>query len=127
MGSSLLERKLRRRGVASAAAVERWRTRIIDGINHAIPLRDTLLQIAEMLAFQLEVEFYWAEIDVQGTIGNFPEASDRSNLEVIEQTVPAHSGASLGKICIGFRSHTAKRLILPETLENAARLAPAAA
>ena len=119
----LLERKLRRRGVASAAAVERWRTRIIDGINHAIPLRDTLLQIAEMLAFQLEVEFCWAEIDVQGTMGNCPEASDRLNLEVIEQAIPAHSGADLGKICVGFRSSTAKRSIEPEALENAVRLA----
>jgi diguanylate cyclase (GGDEF)-like protein len=119
----LLERKLRRQGVASAASVERWRTRVIEGINRAIPLRDTLLQITELLAFQLQVEFCWAEIDVEGTIGNCPEASEKLNLEVIGQAIPAHSGADLGKICIGFRSRAAKRSIEPEALENAVRLA----
>jgi diguanylate cyclase (GGDEF)-like protein len=119
----LLERKLRRQGVASAASVERWRTRVIEGINRAIPLRDTLLQITELLAFQLQIEFCWAEIEVEGTIGNCPDPSERSSLEVIEQAIPAHSGADLGKVCVGFRSHATKRSIEPEALENGVRLA----
>ncbi|HEX4284172.1 MAG TPA: GGDEF domain-containing protein [Terracidiphilus sp.] len=119
----LLERKLRRQGATSAATVERWRTRVIDGINRAVPLRETLLQITEMLVFQLQAEFCWAEIDVEGTIGNCPEGQQRSGLDVIEYAIPAHSGAVLGKICIGLHSTRAKRAIEPEAVDNAIRLA----
>jgi diguanylate cyclase (GGDEF)-like protein len=119
----LLERKLRRQGVTSAATVERWRTRVIDGINRAVPLRETLLQITEMLVFQLQAEFCWAEIDVEGTIGNCPDDAERSKIDVIEHGIPAHSGADLGKICIGLASSRAKRAIEPEAVENAIRLA----
>jgi len=119
----LLERKLRRRDVTASAAVERWRNRVIDGINQAIPLRDTLLQITELLAFRLQVEFAWAEIELEGTFGNCPSAEQRSGLEVVELVIPAHSGAFLGKICIGFQKGTVQHRVGPDGLENAARLA----
>ena len=119
----LLERKLRRRDVTTAAAVERWRNRVIDGINQAIPLRDTLLQITELLSFKLQVDFSWAEIELEGTFGNCPDASQRSGLQIVELAIPARSGALLGKICIGFLPGATQRRIEPEALENAARLA----
>ncbi|HUB31038.1 MAG TPA: GGDEF domain-containing protein [Terracidiphilus sp.] len=118
----LLERKLRRQALSSAATAERWRTRVIDGINRAIPMRDTLLQVTEMLAFQLQSEFCWAEIEMEGTFGNCPDTSERGKLEIIEKVIPAHSGAELGKICVGLRPGSAKRSIESEVLENAVRL-----
>jgi hypothetical protein len=48
----LLERKLRKQDQARASAVERWRNRVIDGIQKVIPLQETLLQITELLAFR---------------------------------------------------------------------------
>ena len=36
-------------------------------------------------------------------------ASDRLNLEVIEQAIPAHSGADLGKICVSSIEHSGLR------------------
>jgi len=119
----LLERRLRWQDVATASAIDRWRTRVIDGINNAIPLRETLSQITELLALQLQAEYCWAEIELEGTFGNCPAASEKSNLEVIEHAIPARSGTVLGRICAGFRAHTAKRLAAPEAIENALRLA----
>ena len=119
----LLERKLRRQDVATTSTIERWRTRVIDGINDAIPVRETLLQITELLSFKLQVEFCWAEIEFEGTFGNCPGASERSSLVTIEHKIPARSGAVLGKICVGFRRHRVKRRIEPEAFENAVRLA----
>jgi diguanylate cyclase (GGDEF)-like protein len=119
----LLERKLRRQDVATASAMDRWRTRVIDGINNAIPLQETLSQITELLSLQLQVEYCWAEIELEGTFGNCPAVSDKSTLEIIDHPISAHSGAVLGRICAGFRPHTAKRRVTPEAIENAVRLA----
>lgn len=119
----LLERKLRRQDVATSSAIDRWRTRVIDGINNAIPLQETLSQITELLSLQLQVEYCWSEIDLEGIFGNCPAVSDKSTLEIIERPIPAHSGAVLGRICAGFRAHTAKRRVTPEAIEDAVRLA----
>ena len=119
----LLERKLRKQDEAKVSAVERWRTRVIDGINKAIPLRETLSQITELLSFKLQVEYCWAEIDLEGTFGNCPGASERANLEVVERSIFAHSGTILGKICAGFRAHAPKDRKNPDALENSVRLA----
>lgn len=119
----LLERRLRRQDVATSSAIDRWRARVIDGINHAVPLQQTLSQITELLSLQLQVEYCWAEIDLEGTFGNCPAVSDKSTLEIIERPIPAHSGAVLGKIFAGFRAHTAKSIATPEAIENGVRLA----
>ncbi len=119
----LLERRLRRQDVATSSAIDRWRTRVIDGINNAVPLQQTLSQITELLSLQLQVEYCWAEIDLEGTFGNCPAVSDKSTLEIIERPIPAHSGAVLGKIFAGFPAHAAKSIATPEAIENGVRLA----
>jgi diguanylate cyclase (GGDEF)-like protein len=119
----LLERKLRRQDKTKAATLERWRTRVIDGINDAIPLRETMLKITELLSFKLQVEFCWTQVDLEGTFGNCPGSLERSGLEIIEQEIPSRSGAALGKICVGFRTDGAKRRIEPGAFENSIRLA----
>ena len=119
----LLQRRLRRQDVARDATIERWRTRVIDGINKAIPLRETMLQITELISFKLQVEFCWMEIDLEGTFGNCPEVPERSGLEIIEQAIPARSGDSLGKMCVGFRTRGAQGRIVPGVFEDTIRLA----
>ena len=120
--SFLLERKLHRQSAAKAASVERWRNRVIDGINNAIPLADTMLQISELVAFKFQVEYAWAEVELEGTFGNYPSSSERSKLQVIERVIPARSGVSLGKLCAAFPIGTRRR-IASEELDNAVRLA----
>jgi diguanylate cyclase (GGDEF)-like protein len=118
----LLERKLRRQDTARATAVERWRTRVIDGINNAIPLSETMVQITELLSFKLQADFCWAEIELEGTFGNFPEPTNRSGLQIVTQSIPARSGTSLGRICVGFLSHGKINRIAHDAFENVVRL-----
>lgn len=118
----LLERRLYRQSVANSAAVDRWRTRIIDGINNALPLPDTLLQITELLSFKLQVEYSWAEVEFEGTFGDCPAASERLRLQIIEQVIPGRAGVPLGKLCVAFPI-TLRRRISPDELENAVRVA----
>ncbi|HEY2466769.1 MAG TPA: GGDEF domain-containing protein [Terracidiphilus sp.] len=120
--SLLLERKLHRQSVATAISVERWRNRVIDGINNAIPLNETLLQITELLSFKLQAEYSWAEVEFEGTFGNYPSASERSKLQVAEKIIPARSGVALGKLCVGFPAATRTR-IAPDAFDDAIRLA----
>jgi diguanylate cyclase (GGDEF)-like protein len=118
----LLDRKLHRREIAVSATVERWRTRVIDGINSAVPLPETLLQITELLSFKLQAEHAWTEIDGGGTFGNRAPAGD-PRLQVVEKIISAHSGKALGKICIAFQAAPGRRRVDPDALENASRLA----
>lgn len=118
----LLERKLHRQAESAAASVERWRNRVIDGINNAVPLSETLLQITELLSFKLQVEYSWAEVEFEGAFGNDPLDSDRSKLQVIERMIPARSGPSLGKLCVAFPI-TSRRRIPLNAFDNAIRLA----
>ena len=119
----LLERKLRKQHAATAASVERWRTRVIDGINKAIPLPETLVQITELLSFKHQSDFCWAEIGEEGTFGNCPPDALKKSVYVREHTIPARSGATLGTIYVGFHSSSRLRDVGPEELTNAARLA----
>ena len=118
----LLERRLYRQSVANSAAVDRWRTRIIDGINNALPLPDTLLQITELVSFKLQAEYSWAEVEFEGTFGDCPPASERPGLQITEQVIPGRAGAPLGKLCVAFPI-TLRRRISPDELENAVRVA----
>jgi diguanylate cyclase (GGDEF)-like protein len=119
----LLERRLRRQDVTTATTIERWRTRVIDGINNAIPLRDTMLQITELLSFKMQAEFCWVDVDLEGIFGICPGDRERSGLEIIEQEIPARSGATLGKICVAVTRRRAGERLGPGAFDNAVRLA----
>jgi diguanylate cyclase (GGDEF)-like protein len=119
----LLERKIHRRDIATLSSVERWRTRVIDGINNAVPLPETMLQITELLSFKLQVEHCWACIEGLGTFGNCAPPGDE-RFHIVEKEIPARSGNTLGKICIAFQTAAGRyRRITPEALDNAVRLA----
>jgi diguanylate cyclase (GGDEF)-like protein len=119
----LLERKLRRQDKTTAATVERWRTRVIDGINNAIPLPETMLQITELLSFKLQADYCWIELDFEGTFGNRPAEQKAAGLDILKQEIPARSGATLGKICVGLRKDRANGRVGPAAFENVVRLA----
>lgn len=117
-----LERKLRRRDIATLSSIERWRTRVIEGINRAVPLPETLLQITELLSFKLQVEHCWVEIEGMGTFGT-SSLPGEVPFHVVEKAIPAHSGEELGKIRVAFQAAPRRRRITPDALENAVRLA----
>lgn len=119
--SLLLERKLRRQEAAKATLIERWRTRVIDGINAAVPLRSTLSQITELLAFKLQVEFSWVELSPDAVYGNRPEL-EGAGLDAIGHEIPGRTGAPLGKIWVAYRTGSRKRRIAADAFENAVRL-----
>lgn len=119
----ILERRLRAETAAAALSVERWRNRVIEGINDAIPLQDTLLQITELLAFKLHLRNCWIEIEGAGIFGNCPCSEKRLELHVVEHIIPSRSGESLGKIFAATDAKTDQRIFGAEALENATRLA----
>lgn len=118
----LLERKLHRQAVSAAGSVERWRNRVIEGVNNAVPLSETLLQISELVAFRLQVEYSWAEVEFEGTFGNCPPRSENSKLQVIERMIPARSGPALGKLRVALPIGVRQRIPL-DAFDDAVRLA----
>lgn len=96
----VLQRKLRGQVLATESAVERWQSRVIDGINHALPLTETLGQITELLAFKLQTKYCWAEIPDEGTFGNRPSDLALRQLHIVEYPILGHTGSSLGKIYV---------------------------
>ena len=120
--SFLLERTLHLRSMATASSVGRWRNRVIEGINNAIPLPETLLQITELISFEQQVDYSWAEVEFEGTFGHYPATSEESKLQVVEKVIPARSGMALGKLCVAFPVGKRRRIASDE-LDNAIRLA----
>jgi diguanylate cyclase (GGDEF)-like protein len=119
----ILERRLRAETAAAASSTERWRNRVIDGINNAIPLEDTLLQIAELLAFKLHLKYCWVEIAGAGVFGNCPGREQLAELRVVEYVIPSRFGEPLGRICVGLESRSGDQQFGAQAMENSTRLA----
>jgi diguanylate cyclase (GGDEF)-like protein len=119
----ILERRLRAESAAAASSIERWRNRVIDGINNAIPLEDTLLQITELLAFKLHLKYCWVEVGGAGIFGNCPGREQRQELRVVEHVIPSRFGDPLGRICAGIESRSGDQIFGADAMENATRLA----
>lgn len=119
----ILERRLRAESAAAASSIERWRNRVIDGINNAIPLEDTLLQITELLAFKLHLKYCWVEVAGAGVFGNCPGREERQASRVVEYVIPSRFGEPLGQICAGLESKSGDQPFGAEAMENATRLA----
>jgi diguanylate cyclase (GGDEF)-like protein len=119
----LLQLRLQRRDATAAASVERSRNRVIEGINNAIPLGETLLQITELLTFKYQAEYCWMQVNGQGTFGCTPPEAARTRLETIERGIPARSGDFLGRVFVAVNMSPKGRRLGPDGLENAVRLA----
>ena len=124
---AVLMRKIHRQTSAMAArteveaALERWRSRILEDINGTEPLARILEQIAEMVSFQLQGAPCWCEITDGARLGNCPR--DAEKLRIVQEEISARSGPPLGVLLAGFDPLAESRANESEALSNGARLA----
>lgn len=93
--SWLLERKVRRE-TAALAYLERRRSRILEQINNARPLEETIAQITEMVSFKLRGAPCWCAVAGGPRIGNPPPKITAQ--QIVHREIPGRSGAVLGDI-----------------------------
>lgn len=106
---------------ATAAYSERRRSRILEDIHGTRPLAEIIEQITELVSFRLRGATCWCQVADGARLGNCP-----TNLEpfrVISETIPAHSGGSLGTIYAAFDRRTPPREDEREALSGAVGLA----
>ena len=105
----VMERKVRRQN-ASAADIERQRSRILEDINGLRPLAEIIEQITELVSLRLHGAPCWCQIADGAQIGDCP--ANFSDLRVICEEIPARSGPPLGMIYAAF-----DRLVKPRADE----------
>jgi diguanylate cyclase (GGDEF)-like protein len=116
----VMERKVRRRD-ATAASIERRRSRILEDINGSRPLAQIMEEITALVSFKLGGAPCWCQIFDGARLGNFP--TNLNSFRVIQEQIPAHSGLPLGMISVAFDALTKPRTREAETLSLAAALA----
>jgi diguanylate cyclase (GGDEF)-like protein len=116
----VMERKVRRQN-AEVAYIERRRSRILEDINGARPLAEILEQITELVSFKLRGAPCWCQIADGARLGNWPP--NLAQLRVVQEPIPARSGAPLGTMYSAFNSLTKPHAREQETLFMAAALA----
>jgi len=115
-----IERRMRRQ-TAALAALEHRRGRILEDINGSRPLAEILEQITELVSFQLKGAPCWCEVTDGARLGKCPP--QLTNLRVVHEMIPAHSGPPLGAIYAVFDSFTKASATEPAILSMAAGLA----
>lgn len=116
----VVERRMRHQN-ASAARIERQRSRILEDINGSRPLAAILEQITELASLRLHGAPCWCQIVDGARLGNCP-----ANLQawrVVEEPISGRSGPRLGVICAAFDSRSKPAPVDSETLSVAAGLA----
>jgi diguanylate cyclase (GGDEF)-like protein len=116
----VLERKVRRQN-ADAAYTERRRSHILEDINGSRPLAEIIEQITELVSFRLRGVPCWCQIVDGAQLGNCP--SSLTSFRIVEEPIPARSGAPLGRIYAAFASLAKPRANEVEALAAAASLA----
>jgi diguanylate cyclase (GGDEF)-like protein len=115
-----IERKVRRQ-TAKLAALERRRGRILEDINGARPLAEILEEITDLVSFQLNDAPCWCKIADGARLGNYPPRL--ATLRIVQEKIPARSGAPLGAISAAFDSLTKPSTAESDALSRAAGLA----
>ena len=100
-----LERKDRRQ-IGSLAYVEQRRARILEDINHSMPLAEILERITELVSLRLNGAACWCQVVDGATLGNRPAQPHSSSLRTVERRIEARSGPSLGVIYAAFDART---------------------
>jgi diguanylate cyclase (GGDEF)-like protein len=95
----VLERKVRYQN-AESAYTERRRSHILEEINGSRPLSEIIEQITELVSFRLHGVPCWCQIVDGAKLGNCP--SDLTAFRIIQEQIPARSGAPLGVIYAAF-------------------------
>lgn len=107
-----LERRIRQR-TAGLAYLEQRRSRILEDINNARPLGETLECITEVVSFRLHGAPCWCEIADGACLGNRP--AKITSQRIVHQEIPGRSEAALGTIFAAMN-----RLIKPSNEETSA-------
>ena len=115
----VIERKVRHEN-ASAAYIERQRSRILEDINGSRPLTEIVEQITGLVSARLQGALCWCQIADGAQIGNCP--TTLSAFRVVSATIPARSGPPLGMIYAAFDPLVKPRTEETETLTAAAAL-----
>jgi len=97
------------RKIASMAYLEQRRAKILELINNAHPLTETLRQITEMVSASLAGAPCWCQVVEGARIGNCPPNLASGSLRVVERAIPSRAGIPLGFIFAAFDSHTKPR------------------
>jgi diguanylate cyclase (GGDEF)-like protein len=115
-----LERKVRREN-AAAAYVEQRRGRILEDINNAKPLDETLLHITELVSCKLRGAACWCQIANGPSIGAHP--ASLNSLRVVQEEIPARLGSPHGTIFASFDARTKAKPEERDALSSSAALA----
>jgi diguanylate cyclase (GGDEF)-like protein len=115
-----LERKVRREN-AAAAYVEQRRGRILEDINNAKPLDETLLQITQLVSCKLRGAACWCQIANGPAIGAHP--ASLNSLRIVQEEIPARLGSPHGTIFASLDARTKPRPDEREALASSAGLA----
>ncbi len=99
--SLILERRVRRQ-TATVAYLEKRRRRILEDINGSRPLAEIIEQITEVVSFRLRGAPCWCGIADGAQLGNRPPSL--TALRVLQNEIPARSGAALGTFYAAFDS-----------------------
>ena len=94
------------------ARLQQQRSRILEDINGSRPLTQVLEEITEFVSFQLNGAACWCEVADGARLGN--HAVDRQGTRVVQEPIPARSGAPLGTLSAAVYPHTP-----PATLKEA--------
>lgn len=114
-----LERKVRREN-ATAAYVEQRRGRILEDINNAKPLEETLLHITQLVSCKLHGAACWCQIAGGPPVGNHP--ASLNSLRVVQEDIPARLGSPHGTIFASLDARTKPRPDERDAISSAARL-----
>ena len=90
-----LERRVRQK-TAALAYLEQRRSRILEDINNARPLGETIECITEIVSFRLHGAACWCEIANGASLGMRPPKI--TSQRIVQQEIPGRSGAALGSI-----------------------------
>ena len=118
--SLIIERRVRRK-TSALAYMERRRSSILEDINGSLPLAEILEQITELTSFRLSGAPCWCQTSDGAQFGNCPPKL--SSMRIVEEAIPARSGAPLGMIVSAFDALTKPRANESEALSAAAALA----
>lgn len=115
-----LERKVRREN-AAAAYVEQRRGRILEDINNAKPLDETLLHITQLVSCKLRGAACWCQIAGGPPVGNHP--ASLNSLRIVQEEIPARLGSPHGIIFASFDARTKPKPDERDAIGSAAGLA----
>jgi diguanylate cyclase (GGDEF)-like protein len=86
------------------ARLQQHRSRILENINGSAPLTEVLEEITAFVSFQLNGAPCWCEVADGARLGN--HAVDRQGTRVVQELIPARSGAALGTLSAAVYPHT---------------------